>query len=444
MNREFLPEAVIGLTIGLLLAVLAVYRTKKPAKRGVMSRGAMIAVLLYAIVAAQVLVRDGMTFIGLLLLLVMVCLPVAGMMLAARGPYVTGTPAQVGRVLVSVGLAAAMLIAAGQTLSMLSLVDPRMLVVVLAGVTGLLVAFDGMRAAGRIGSLAVWLLIIPIVLTLALAFLLGNIGQAVSPIIRTGGLPIATVVSLMAAFLVLGAADMALAASQRSAGWSPVRVLGGVFAVVILLAFGMLMFFGGAILAPTVQFFVIPANLDALPGLAGVVLAVLTVLFAAVVASALSGLLATERGLMSESRSDQVAQSGQVAQSDYSGHVAQPEPAEDAPATPGAVSTSLRLFWIGLAAATILALINPGMEWVVIASSLAAAALATAMNARGVLIGLVLAGVLIVVMSLTKTMTWGLWAVLAVAVVAIVARVVSPRATPTAEVKAADNVSITS
>ena len=309
MNREFLPEAVIGLTIGLLLAVLAVYRTKKPAKRGVMSRGSMIAVLLYAIVAAQVLVRDGMTFIGLLLLLVMVCLPVAGMMLAARGPYVTGTPAQVGRVLVSVGLAAAMLIAAGQTLSMLSLVDPRMLVVVLAGVTGLLVAFDGMRAAGRIGSLAVWLLIIPIVLTLALAFLLGNIGQAVSPIIRTGGLPIATVVSLMAAFLVLGAADVALAASRRRAGWSPVRVLGGVFAVVILLAFGMLMFFGGAILAPTVQFFVIPANLDALPGLAGVVLAVLTVLFAAVVASALSGLLATERGLQAESRSDQVAQS---------------------------------------------------------------------------------------------------------------------------------------
>jgi len=438
MNREFLPEAVIGLTIGLLLAVLAVYRTKKPAKRGVMSRGSMIAVLLYAIVAAQVLVRDGMTFIGLLLLLVMVCLPVAGMMLAARGPYVTGTPAQVGRVLVSVGLAAAMLIAAGQTLSMLSLVDPRMLVVVLAGVTGLLVAFDGMRAAGRIGSLAVWLLIIPIVLTLALAFLLGNIGQAVSPIIRTGGLPIATVVSLMAAFLVLGAADMALAASQRSAGWSPVRVLGGVFAVVILLAFGMLMFFGGAILAPTVQFFVIPANLDALPGLAGVVLAVLTVLFAAVVASALSGLLATERGLQAESRSDQVAQS------DYSDHVAQPEPAEDAPATIGTESTSLRLFWIGLAAATILALINPGMEWVVIASSLAAAALATAMNVRGVLIGLVLAGVLIVVMSLTKTMTWGLWAVLAVAVVAIVARVVAPRATPAGEVQATDHASIAS
>lgn len=416
MNREFLPEAVVGITVGLLLAVLAVYRTKKVPSSGLMARGAMMSVLLYAIVAAQVLVRDGMTAVGLVLVLVMVCLPVVGMLLTARSPRVTGTAALVGRSIVSVGLAAAMLIAAGQTLSMLSLVDPRTLVIVLTAVTGLLVAFEGLRATGRIGSLAVWLLIVPIVLVLVLGFLLGNIGQAVSPIIRTGGVPIATVVSLMAGFLVLGAADSALAASHRSVGWSPVRVLGGVFIVVILIVFGMLMFFGGAILAPTVQFFVIPANIDALPGLAGVLLAVLTMLFAAVVASSLSGLL-----------------------------VAGTEPAEGASesvvlATVGDVNR--RVFGIGLAAALVLALVNPGMEWVVIATSLAAAAVATATAERGLLAGLVLAGVLIVVLTATGAMEWGLWAVLSVAAVAIVGRVGSGRATPLSEPTAVETPAV--
>lgn len=416
MNREFLPEAVVGITVGLLLAVLAVYRTKKVPSSGLMARGAMMSVLLYAIVAAQVLVRDGMTAVGLVLVLVMVCLPVVGMLLTARSPRVTGTAALVGRSIVSVGLAAAMLIAAGQTLSMLSLVDPRTLVIVLTAVTGLLVAFEGLRAAGRIGSLAVWLLIVPIVLVLVLGFLLGNIGQAVSPIIRTGGVPIATVVSLMAGFLVLGAADSALAASHRSVGWSPVRVLGGVFIVVILIVFGMLMFFGGAILAPTVQFFVIPANIDALPGLAGVLLAVLTMLFAAVVASSLNGLL-----------------------------VAGTEPAEGASesvvlAIAGDVHR--RVFGIGLAAALVLALVNPGMEWVVIATSLAASAVATATAERGLLIGLVLAGVLIVVLTATGAMEWGLWAVLSVAAVAIVGRLGSGRATPLSEPAAVETPAV--
>ena len=426
MNREFLPEAVIGITVGLLLAVLAVYRTKKAPSSGVMTREGMISILLYAIVAAQVLVRDGMTIIGLVLLLVMVCLPVVGMMLVARGPRVAGTPARVGRTIVSVGLAAAMLIAAGQTLSMLSLVDPRTLVIVLAAVTGLLVAFDGMRAAGRIGSLAVWLLTVPILLTLVLGFLLGNAGQAVSPIIRTGGVPIATVVSLMAAFLVLGAADSALAASHKAAGWSPVRVLGGVFVVVILIAFGMLMFFGGAIVAPTVQFFVIPANLDALPGLAGVILAVLTMLFAAIVASALSGLLAVGVGADEAAVADQSdAGDGEVV------------------VRPAAQATDLRLFGIGVGVALLIALVNPSMEWVVIATSLAAAAVATATAARGVLIGLVVAGVLVVVLTVTGSMTWGLWTVLSVAGVAIVARAVSGPATPTAEVTGAETQAVT-
>ena len=383
MNREFLPEAVVGITVGLLLAVLAVYRTAKAPSAGVLARGGMIAVLLYGIVAAGVLVTEGLTFVGMVLLLVMLCLPVAGMLFAGRGPRVTGPPAEVARAIVSVGLAAAMLIAAAQTLSLLSLVDPRTLVVVLAVVTGLLVAVEGTRSSGRISSLAVWLLIVPILISLALGFLLGNIGQAVSPIIVTSGLPLAVVVCLMVAFLVLGTADAALAASNRIGDWSPVRVLGGVFLVVLLIVFGLLMFFGGAVVAPSVQFFVVPANIDALPGLAGVLLAVLTLLFAAVVANALAGL------------------------------------------RPTAEAASVRLLAGGAAAAVVIALVNPGLDWVVIATSLAAASVSLATTARGVLGGLVLAGVLVVVLTITSMMTWGWWPALAIVVVAAAGRLLS-------------------
>lgn len=404
MNREFLPEAVLGITVGLLLAVLAVYRTAKAPKAGALARGGMITVLLYAVIASQVLVTDGLTIIGLVLLLVMVCVPVGGMLLAERGaPALTGSAATATRVVVSIGLAAAMLIAAAQTLSMLSLVDPRTLVVVLAAVAGLLVALDGLRASGRIGSLAVWLLIVPILLSLALGFLLGTIGQAVSPIIRTGGVPVATVVCLIVTFVVLGAADGGLAASHRLGGWSPVRVLGAVFLVVILIVVGLLMFFGGAIIAPSVQFFVIPANLNAIPGPAGLILAVLTLLFAALVASALAGLLPV---------------AGESAAT----------PAEPAVAAPA--RAEVRLVAAGAGAAVLVALVNPGMDWMVIAASLAAAALAVATSERGVRIGLAGAVVLVVVLTLTGTMSWGWWPALAVVAVAAVSRVASGRSAP--------------
>ena len=116
-----------------------------------------------------------------------------------------------------------MLIAAGQTLATLCRVDPRTTVVVLAALTGFVVAAEGLRASGRIGSLAVWLLIVPIVICLALGVLLGNVGQAVSPIIVTPGLSWSTVTALVIAFLMIGSADVGLVASRRAGGWSAVR-----------------------------------------------------------------------------------------------------------------------------------------------------------------------------------------------------------------------------
>ncbi|HQR79573.1 MAG TPA: hypothetical protein PLT68_05070 [Actinomycetota bacterium] len=372
MNREFLLEAVLAIVIGLLVVVLSVYRTSKEPKAGPMRRGGMVALLVYVVIAAPVIVRDGMTAWGLLALLILAAVPVAGMQLAGSRPAAQGTAPEYARRLVSIGLAAAMLIAAGQTLSMLSLVDPRVLVVVLAVVTALLVAQDGLAASGRIGSLAMWLMVIPVLIALALGFLLGRPGQAVGAIIKVDGPSLWTLLALAVGLFVLGGADAGLAASRAQDGWSPGRVLAGVFALVILIGAGLLMFFGGAILAPSMQFFVVPANLNLLPGLAGLVLAVLTVLFAALVASPIGGLRT----------------------GDASAH------------------------WvsIGAAVAVVLALLDPGLEWIVVAASLLAASLA-ARTARGTMVGLIVAVVAGVVLTLTGNMAFGWQFLVAVVVV---------------------------
>lgn len=48
MNREILLEASIAVTVGLLVATLAAYRSQQAPKPAVMRRGAMAALLVYA------------------------------------------------------------------------------------------------------------------------------------------------------------------------------------------------------------------------------------------------------------------------------------------------------------------------------------------------------------------------------------------------------------
>ncbi len=378
MNREFLLEAALGITAGLLLAVLAVYRTTRPPTPGVMRRAGMVGLLLYALIAAQVLVRQGMTWLGVLLLLVLIGVAQAGA-LGGRG-RTSGPAAARIRQLVGVGLMAAMLIAAGQTLSMIGIVDPRVVVVVVAVVTALLVAREELAASGRIGSLAVWLLVIPVLISLALGLLLGDPGQATGPIIDVTGVQWATALGLVVAFIVLGRADPGLRAITDDQAGVPARMLVGVGLVVLLICVGLLMFFGGAIVAPSMQFFVVPANIDALPGLAGALIAVLTLLFAGLVSVTLGGV----RSLGGGTR------------------------------------------WMALAAgaAVVVALVDPGLDWVVVATSLVAAGLVAARSDRGAVVGLGAAVLAIVVLTVTGTMEVGWQSALATALVALVGAVI--------------------
>ena len=379
MNREFLLEAVLGITVGLLLSVVAVYRTANPPSAGVLRRAGMVGLLVYALLGAQVLVRQGMTWIGVLFLLVLLVIA-AFSALAGQQRAVGGPVSDWARRLIGVGLTAAMLIAARQTLSMIGLVDPRVVVIVVAGLASLLVAREALVASGRIGSLAMWLMILPVLICLALGVLLGDPSQSVAPIIDVTGVQWASALGLVVAFAALGWTDPGMAATGEGRSGVPVRMLVGVGLVVLLICAGLLMFFGGAVVAPSMQFFVVPANIDALPGLAGVLIAALTVLFTALVTGALNGVRRLDAGT--------------------------------------------RWLMIAAVAAVVLALIDPGLDWVVIATSLVAAGLVGSRAERGTQVGLAAAVIGIAVLTWTGYMSFGWQSALAAALVAGVAAVV--------------------
>jgi hypothetical protein len=389
MNNEILLISVIGITAGLVIAVLAAFRGKKDPSPGILGRGGIAALLVYAVVAAPVFVRGGMTLFGLLALAAVVALAAAAMMLSRRSGTKSGGRAELlARTLVGTGLAAAMLIAAGQTISMLSLVDPRTVVVVTASVAALLVAGQGLAGSSRVGSLAVWLMILPIAISLALGFALGSPAKAATPVIVTDGTPIVQVLALALAVIAIGWGDNAIGALRAAGGWPPLAMLCGALTVIVLVLFGQLMFFGGVAVSPSLQFFTVPANIDMVPALAAVLMAVLSTLFAALVASALAGV-------------------GSLT-------------------SPKTLSASWMLVLPSAAIAVAVALAGPGLEHVVVATSLIGASLAGAQLGsgdcqRGIAAGMAVAVAASVVLAATGRLDLGIGTMIATAAVLVAA-----------------------
>ncbi|MGV1037745.1 MAG: hypothetical protein ACOYD0_12080 [Candidatus Nanopelagicales bacterium] len=416
MNREALLEASAGITVGLLIVVVAAFRSSKMPSKGVLRRSAMLALITYAIVAVPVFTPNGMTVLGMIALLVVVGLALAGSLLARK--YATDSMAPTQRfvqALVGTGIAAVLLIATGQTLALVSRVDPRVAVVVVGAVAGLLVAGQGLVASSRISSLTMWLLIVPILISLALGFLLGDVPVVISPIRLVDGAPYVAILATAVSIFVLGWADSSLDVSSRAARWSPIRVLVWVFVVIVLVLVGLLMFLGGAIFAPSMEFFVVPANIDALPGLAGVLLAILTVLFAALVANALTG----------------VGALGLNASTDQP--TAQAEPVDDAdPEVPvRALAVAGRWVYVSAFVAVVVALVDPGSQRVLVATALVAAAVMGAQLSRGdgivgSIAGVITGVVAVAVLALTGQFALG-WGSIVATVVVLAASFIAGR-----------------
>ena len=441
MNRELLLEASLGLTVGLLVVVLAAFRSGRSPRPGVTRRAAMMGLLTYAIIAAPVLTVSGMTALGMIVLVVIVALALAGSLLSRRFAPISDGPAH-GYVqgLVGSGVAAILLIAAAQTLSLISRVDPRVLVLVLGVVAALLVAGQGLAASGRIGSVAMWLMIVPIVISLALGFLLGDVSAVVSPIRIGAEIPYVAILAVAVAIFALGWVDGGLRATNAVGRWSPLRVLIWVAVVIVAIILGLLMFLGGIIFAPSMEFFVVPANIDALPGLAGVLLAVLTVMFAALVAGVLAGVGALPGGVRAGVGAQAGAQAGARVGDESSVRAAEPDGDE------AAVPVASAWVWTGAGIAIVVALIDPGSQQLVVGAGLLAAGLigaqvSRARSAAGVIAGVLSTIVAIVVLALLDQLRLGWGSIVATLLVSLLA-LLAGRLTGSREVSGSESVPV--
>lgn len=388
MNNEVLLPAVLGITIGLLLVVAAAFRSAKAPSGGVLSRAATTGLLVYAVVTVPFFARGGLTLPWLLVMLAVLGL----VLVAAAKGAVASVPGWI-RALVAVGLAAVMLVSAGQTLALLTRVDPRMVVVVLTVVTGLIVGLQGLAAAGRVASTTVWILLVPIVISLALGFLLGGFGEVVTPIVPVAGPSVMVIAALTVSVLTIAWADPGLGSLiERLAQRWVARVAIPALAIVVLMALGQLMFLGGSILAPSMQFFVVPSNIDILPALAAVLLAISTMVFAGLISAPLAGLHSLGGGR-----------------------------------------------WVagGAVAAALLALLNPGAEQILVATGMVgAAALGATFGSgdqnRACAIGVAAAVIAVVAMVALDQWHMGLPSVVATVVIAAVSAITGRvKSTPT-------------
>lgn len=295
MNRDIALEASLAVAVGLLIVVWAGFRSSNAPRPGAMRRGGIAAVLTYGVLAVPVFATSGLTLVGLAVLLVVMALAFTASRLSlsrSRGGDRSGPESGAERyagAAVAVGITAVLLISAGQTLSLLSRLDPRVIVVAIALVAALLAGAQGVAGTHRIGSTALWFVCVLVVAALAIGFYLGTPDVVIDPIRLVDGVSVGAAIAIGLVLLAIGWADTTMRASALAGRWSPARTLGGALVIVALIVLGLLMLLGGGILVPSMEFFTIPANIDMIPGAAGVVLVILTVVFTALVALAVAG-----------------------------------------------------------------------------------------------------------------------------------------------------------
>ena len=149
---------------------------------------------------------------------------------------------------------------------------------------------NGLRGTARAGRWLFWgLVVLAVPVVLAGAYL-GRPGDLGAPVVPVESLTVAGYAALAVSVAALGLLDPALgpylaASSGRGRGWGLVLVA----AFVLLLGLGLLLVFGGAVIAPSLAFFILPANLGAVPGGLAVGLFIVTFLLATCVAGLLAG-----------------------------------------------------------------------------------------------------------------------------------------------------------
>lgn len=285
--------AGVGVGLGLLvLAVLAV--TSRRDVRGV--RPAAAFGLTYLLLLLPILSPSGLTLVPWLLLSLLVggAVAVAWFVGRREGRWRSHLPTartlDTTSALVSVGLGAVLLVAAAESLSLVGRVHPVAVTVALGVVAVCVALAAGARGAARVAGWVVGVLAVVAVLLLAVGAYLGRPGDLVDPVTSVPGLPLLGVVAVVLAVPVLAAVDPALrgAVSRLTPSrltWACVLAV----AITVVAGVGLLLVFGGVVVAPSLTFFTVPANAAMIPSALVVTMAVTALWIATAVTALLVG-----------------------------------------------------------------------------------------------------------------------------------------------------------
>ncbi len=260
----------IGLAL-LILALLAVTAgSRNSEKRANRANGGplsiFVAALAYVVVLAPVVMPYGLVLATTLLLIVVVALPAIGAGLAVKvrdrlGPNARDVYDWTG-VLVSVALLAGLLATAGSVLSLMGGVN-RILVTVVIGVAGAgYLLGQGREAASRTSRWTVGIAFAIPVILLLLGATVSSPAVLVNSQVPSEALPLGSAAAMVLGVAACAFLDPAMGVVLRgSAKPGKAALWGAVIAAGFVLVFGLalVLVYGGAFVAPTMQAFLLAA-----------------------------------------------------------------------------------------------------------------------------------------------------------------------------------------
>ena len=249
----------------------------------------MAGTLTYLLLFLPALASGGVGLRTWILFAVLMLLPLLAAHLVS-GLRLEGSTYRATSGIVAMGLVAALLSAAGQTLSLLGRVNPIVATITIAVTSTVIAVAAGTSGAARVGRWLSWTVVVLVAATVAAGAYLGRPADLTDPVVTAQALPPTASVLLAMSMFVLGATDPSLRAYLHGASNRVVaRTMGGLFTLLLLLGLGLLLVFGGVFVAPSLAFFLVPANLGVTPILLVVAMAIAAFWFCFAVTSLLSG-----------------------------------------------------------------------------------------------------------------------------------------------------------
>lgn len=260
----------VGVALLILALVAITVGTRQSAKTAVRANGGptaiFVATLAYLIVLAPVVTPSGITGVSMILLVVIAALPpiIGGLAASLRGRLGERSKRiyDGAGVVVAFALLTGVLATAGEVLSLFGGVN-RSLAIAAIGICGAGYLYArGREASSRTSRWTVVIAFIIPVFLLAIGAALGSPATIVDSLVPYTPVPLGTAGALLAAVVAMSIVDPAVGEVVRGAAkpgkaalWG--AVIGGAFTLVFSL--GLILVYGGAFVAPSLQAFLLAA-----------------------------------------------------------------------------------------------------------------------------------------------------------------------------------------